>query len=100
MKRRQDNKKKHSGRKRSGANAKFFYFAFFGALVGGVLVIAALAGTGGNPAPEIIPGGSLTTDRDFHNFGRISMRNGKVAHTFRLKNTGSEAALIQKLYTS
>lgn len=35
-----------------------------------------------------------------YDFGTISMAAGTVAHTFTIKNTGSEAVTIQKMYTS
>lgn len=44
--------------------------------------------------------GVLSAAETFHDFGRISMRDGIVTYPFRLRNTGSEPALIRRLYTS
>lgn len=44
--------------------------------------------------------GALTAAQTFHDFGRVSMSNGIVTYPFRLRNTGSEPALIRELYTS
>jgi hypothetical protein len=100
MKSKHRNKRKNAGRKRSRAKAKLFYFVLIGALAGALVLFVTVGGAGNNRAPDIIPGGSLAAAEDFHNFGSISMRDGKVAHTFRLKNPGAEPALIRKLYTS
>lgn len=35
-----------------------------------------------------------------YDFGSISMAAGKVKHQFKIKNTGSEAVTINKMYTS
>jgi len=35
-----------------------------------------------------------------YNFGSISMMNGTVNHQFKIKNEGSEAVTIRKMYTS
>ena len=100
MKSKHSNKKKAGGRKRSRAKAKLFYFVLVGALAGALVLFVTVGGAGNNRAPEVIPSGSLAVAKDFHNFGSISMRDGKVAHTFRLRNSGTEPALIRKLYTS
>ncbi|MDP3999787.1 MAG: DUF1573 domain-containing protein [bacterium] len=42
----------------------------------------------------------LKVDEIFYNFGNISMAAGKVSHIFRVKNLGSEAVTVSKLYTS
>lgn len=42
----------------------------------------------------------LKVDRDFHDFGNISMKDGKVVTTFRMTNSGSEPVSVNKLYTS
>lgn len=44
--------------------------------------------------------GTLQATQTFHDFGRISMKNGKVSHLFRVKNNSSSPARIEKLYTS
>ncbi len=100
MNRKQRNNKKAGGRKKSGVKSKLLLLALVGVLAGALLFTFNFGGAGSNPAPDVIPGGTLTVTDDFYDFGRISMKDGKVSHSFRLHNTGSEPALIRKLYTS
>ncbi|MGQ0526004.1 MAG: DUF1573 domain-containing protein [Betaproteobacteria bacterium] len=44
--------------------------------------------------------GALASQQPFHDFGQISMAAGKVAHRFRVWNTGATAVTINRLYTS
>ena len=44
--------------------------------------------------------GILTAEESSFNFGNISMAAGKVSHTFRIKNSGTEPIIISKIYTS
>lgn len=45
--------------------------------------------------------GSLTVEEaNNYDFGTISMAAGRVTHQFKIKNTGSEAVNIEKMYTS
>src|SRR3989344_7860114 len=39
-------------------------------------------------------------DASSYDFGTISMAEGDVSHAFKIKNTGSEAVVINKMYTS
>ena len=76
----------------------------------GALVVAALAGimwwgaqqkNGGNATtPEEKSNGLLVSVERIFDFGSISMAAGNVKHTFAVKNTGSEAVRIRKMYTS
>jgi hypothetical protein len=100
MKTKPQRMKKAAARKRTAAKSKLLYLALLGVLVAALVSIVGFGGTGSNPAPEAIPGGSLTAADDFHDFGRLSMRDGIVSYAFRVQNTGSEPALIRKLYTS
>lgn len=94
-------KSKTAGRRRkSSAISRLFYIVFGGALAAALFFTFSFGGAGSQPAPEVIPGGALTVSNDFHDFGRISMRDGKVSRLFHLKNTSLEPALIRKLYTS
>ncbi len=100
MKRKHRKSKKGGGRKKFPATSKLFYIALAGVVVGALFLTFNFGGAGNNPAPDVIPGGSLTVADDFYDFGRISMKDGKVSRSFRLKNTGNQPALIRKLYTS
>lgn len=100
MIRKSHKKKKNVSRKRSRKNIKLFYITLVVLLAGALVFTVGIGGIGSNPAPDVIPTGSLTAANDFHNFGRLSMKDGKVSRLFRLKNTSSEPALIRKLYTS
>lgn len=42
----------------------------------------------------------LSSDENSFNFGNVSMAAGNVSHNFKIKNTGSEALAITKIYTS
>lgn len=42
----------------------------------------------------------LEANKTFHDFGTISMKNGKVTTTFKLKNIKSEPVELTRLYTS
>jgi hypothetical protein len=42
----------------------------------------------------------LEVSEKLHDFGTVSMKNGKVSKIFRIKNTQSEALSLNKLYTS
>lgn len=44
--------------------------------------------------------GALSVEESSFDFGNISMAKGKVSHIFKVKNTGSEAVVLSKLYTS
>lgn len=44
--------------------------------------------------------GVLTAKESIYDFGNVSMAAGKVFHTFKIKNTGSEQLNITKIYTS
>jgi len=54
----------------------------------------AAAGTGSDEA------GALTTEERAFDFGTISMAAGEVRHTFLVKNGGTAAATVKKMYTS
>ncbi len=100
MKSKDGNKKKAGSRRRARTRSKLIYFALVGVLVGAVALIAGFSGADNNPTPEVIPGGTLSVTDDFYDFGRVSMEDGNVYHSFRLKNEGKERALVRKLYTS
>ncbi len=44
--------------------------------------------------------GVLNSEESFFDFGTISMAAGKVSHTFKVKNSGSEPLTITKIHTS
>lgn len=44
--------------------------------------------------------GVIFIEESAFNFGTISMAKGKVSHTFKIKNTGSEPLIIGRIYTS
>jgi len=58
------------------------------------------------PAPDV--GNNLTADLSsavisgerFFDFGSVSMAAGNVSHEFKIKNNGSSAVEIEKMYTS
>ena len=100
MKQKPEKMKKSPRRKKSSKTTKTIYLALTGVVVVALVLVFGLGGTGGNTAPEVMPTGSLTVTDDFYDFGRVSMRDGDVYHSFRLKNEGKERAVVRKLYTS
>ncbi len=100
MKQKAHRKKKSAGRKNSRSAVKLLYLATAGVIVGTLIFIFGFGGPGSNPAPDVIPGGSLAVTDDFYNLGRVSMKDGRVSRRYQLQNIGDEAALIRKLYTS
>jgi len=77
-------------------------------LVLGGLVIAAMPGPDtGNPvtgearaSSSSASAGTLTALSTKFNFGSVSMAAGKVTHSYRLRNSGTEPVIIRKMYTS
>lgn len=45
-------------------------------------------------------GGNLTVLENDFDFGDIELRGGNVSHKFEVKNKGSEAMMVKKVYTS
>ncbi len=82
----------------------------------GVLVIGGLIWIARPASPELQRGesdeqsnnavsatsdGALTVEEaNNYDFGTISMAKGIVKHSFKIKNTGSQAVTINKIYTS
>ena len=83
------------------------YKAIIGIFVGTVVLIGGLiwlgqpgantssGQTNKNPAAD-----SLKIEETNFDFGTVSMANGKVNHTFKITNTGSEPVTMSKLFTS
>lgn len=74
----------------------------------GAIVLGALALLG-RPSPAAVnqtPTGEsgdlpkLAADAANFDFGAISMAAGKVRHSFKIKNNGSETITVKKMYTS
>ena len=68
----------------------------------GGLVWIAQPNASGPAAPQIqASNGSLTVlEASRYDFGNISMAAGKVKYVFKIKNTGTEAVTINKMFTS
>lgn len=93
------------GGRRSGRSRRklhTFYLAAIAALGIALVAVLMLGNREGGASAEQIAGatGTLSAASTFYDFGRVSMRDGVVTYPFRLRNTGSEPALIRKLYTS
>jgi len=53
------------------------------------------------PAPiQAVKDGALVSPRPYYDFGTVSMRNGTVSTTYRIKNRGAAALPFDKIYTS
>ncbi|MBI2639487.1 MAG: DUF1573 domain-containing protein [Candidatus Sungbacteria bacterium] len=44
--------------------------------------------------------GAISAEEKDFDFGTVSMAAGNVSHLFRIKNTGQESVVIEKMYTS
>lgn len=61
-------------------------------------LVFVLSGSGSEAAATSL--GSLSAEETFFDFGEITMANGKVTHSFEVKNNGTEPLRINKVYTS
>lgn len=59
------------------------------------ICIALLLGTGAVSAQAVI-----STDQATHDFGEIKEADGKVAHSFEIKNTGDQPLVITRVIAS
>ncbi len=56
---------------------------------------------GGASAEQIAAAtGTLSAPSLFHDFGQVSMKNGKVSHRFPVRNDSDAPALVEQLFTS
>lgn len=69
-----------------------------GIFVGG-LILFAKKNTAAPPASSLQEN-KLTVEENSFDFGPISMANGKVRHSFKIKNPTVDSILIDKTYTS
>ncbi len=79
----------------------------FSSIVLGVLILGGLIWAARPDAEKKIPpplasvSATLTAlEANNYDFGTISMAAGKVKHEFKIKNTGTAAVNIEKMYTS
>jgi len=81
------------------------YIKFAGVILGililGGLVWFARPGLQNNQQPSPRNDSVLNVEEGgAYDFGSISMASGNVSHKFKIKNTGSDAVVINKAYTS
>ncbi|MBI4085898.1 MAG: DUF1573 domain-containing protein [Candidatus Liptonbacteria bacterium] len=70
-------------------------------VLGGLVWMAQPDSQGNSITPPASGSGTLVAEEaNNYDFGTISMAAGKVKHTFKIKNTGSEPSTIKKMYTS
>ncbi len=50
--------------------------------------------------PTVLANSVISAEETAFDFGTVSMAAGKVSRSFKIKNTGTEPAVITKLYTS
>ena len=73
----------------------------FGGIIVFVLVgFLVLNGSGKNSGSNVSSASILSALEEKFDFGTISMKDGKVAHKFPVKNSGDEPLVIEKVYTS
>ena len=74
------------------------------ALLGGIIWFAEPNPQSGNKNNSAIPaqnnGTLIIEGTNNYDFGEISMAAGKVKYDFKIRNSGNEAAVIKKIYTS
>ena len=69
-------------------------------VLGGLIWIARPDAQGTSSTPASSNGTLTLEETSNYDFGTISMAAGKVTHQFKIKNTSSEAVIINKIYTS
>ncbi len=71
-------------------------------ILGGLIWIASPdAGTSNGAAVSTVRNGTFVVEgANKYDFGTISMAAGTVTRTFKLRNTGDQPVIIQKIYTS
>jgi hypothetical protein len=69
--------------------------------IAGITVYALGPRQSGATAEQVAAAtGVLAAAESFHNFGRISMRDGKVTHRYPVRNDSGAPALVEQVYTS
>ena len=68
----------------------------------GIIVAASPNGSENNQANvgTTLGASALTTDEPAFDFGTVSMSQGTVKHTFKIKNASAEQVKVAKIYTS
>jgi len=92
-----ENQSNHSASRRK--NIRWTIVSVLAAL-GLILFIARPSGTAKNPDSYDGDGGRLTASEESFGFGTVSMKNGLVTHTVKIKNTGTAPLIVTKLYSS
>jgi len=70
-------------------------------VAGIVLLVAKSAATSdGVVSNSEIAAGSLSAEETYFDFGTAQMSKGKISHDFKIRNTGTNPAIIKKIYTS
>lgn len=89
------------GHTASARTARAIYLALLGAAAVALVIVVGVAGLADErTGRHATAAGTLTPAETFHDFGRVSMRGGRVSHTFRLRNASGRRAMIGKLFTS
>ena len=68
-------------------------------IVGSLILISRSKIDSSSPVVQF-SNGVISAEETAFDFGTISMAKGKVSHSFKIKNTGSEPLTISKIYTS
>jgi hypothetical protein len=66
----------------------------------GIFAFLIVIGKPNNSKSETVSGGKLSAVQAGHDFGSISMKEGKVSHVYEIKNASDKPLTITKLYTS
>lgn len=69
-------------------------------ILGGIIWFSYSSAGNGRVKPTSNGQTALAADHNTFDFGTISMKNGKVNHTFTFKNNGTDEIKLTKLYTS
>lgn len=73
---------------------------FSGVIIFVVLGFILLNSPKDNPPSATTSASALEVENSFFDFGTISMNKGDVSNSFKIKNTGSESVIVNKIYTS
>jgi len=92
--------KRRTGRSRHIAGR--LYLAVIAVLAIAGVALFTMGNREGGASPEQVANatGILSAATSFHDFGQVSMRNGKITFRYPVRNDSGTPALVQKIYTS
>jgi Protein of unknown function (DUF1573) len=93
--------KRRSGRSWRTLN-RLFVAGFAALAIAAVAFLAMGNRQSGGASPEQVASatGTLSAAQTFHDFGQVSMRDGKISYRYTVRNDSDAPALVEQIYTS